>query len=226
MEGQEGMKLISPLKGESIGSKQIILVGIIVLFHLVGLIGLSIPSTRHLFLSLVPYHLFLMLAVIVISHQNIGSKLLLFVLCLIVLGYIAEWIGVNKHWLFGNYYYGNTLSIKVFGVPLIIGVNWFLLTYSAGVLMQRSRLKSVLLRIIAGALLLVLLDILIEPVAMRFDYWHWTNNIIPFKNYTCWFFTGIVMLLIFEQFRFKKQSIAGPVLLGAQFVFFIVLHWS
>ncbi|MDB5143146.1 MAG: hypothetical protein JWQ66_1859 [Mucilaginibacter sp.] len=214
------MKVPRHLKGEFIA------IFIIILFHLVGLIGLLIPSAQQQFLHLVPYHLLLMMVVIIFSHQNRDRRLLLFVLCAFVLGYGVEWLGVNKHLLFGNYQYGQTLGFQLSGVPLIIGVNWFLLIYSAGVLMQRSRIKSMLLRIMSGTLMLVLLDVLIEPVAVRLDYWHWANGIIPLSNYFCWFFVSAFMLVIFEQFRFKKQSIVAPVLLITEFVFFAVLHWT
>ncbi len=219
MEGQKNMRPPSPLKGE------LIAICIIILFHLVGLTGLLIPSSRQQFLLLVPYHLLLMMGVIIFGHQNLDRRLLLFVLCAFVAGYGVEWIGVNRHLLFGNYQYGQTLGFQLDNVPLIIGVNWFLLIYSAGVLMQRSRIKSMLLRVLTGALILVLLDMLIEPVAARLDYWHWAGGIIPQSNYYCWFFVSAFMLVLFEKFRFKKQGIVGPVLLGTQFIFFISLYW-
>jgi putative membrane protein len=125
---------------------------------------------------------------------------------------------------FCDYNYGKTLGLKLFDIPLTIGVNWFLLIYSAGITMQRSRLKSVFFKVITGALILVLLDLLIEPVAIQFDYWHWDNNIIPFKNCLCWFLVSAAMLYVFERFNFKKQSIAAPVLLITQFLFFGILN--
>jgi putative membrane protein len=140
------------------------------------------------------------------------------------LGFSAEWIGVHKGWLFGNYSYGSTLGYKLFVIPLMIGVNWFLLIYAVGVTMQRSRLKSTSFRVLTGAIILVALDVLIEPVAIKFDYWHWSNNAIPLKNYICWFFVSAAMLYVFELFNFKKQSIAAPVLLATEFVFFGVLN--
>lgn len=220
MEGSENMKKPpGPLKGELIG------IVVIILFHLVGLTGLLIPSLRQQFLHLVPYHLLLMMAVIIFSHQNLDNKFAIFVVCVFIAGYGVEWLGVNKHLLFGDYQYGQTLGFRLNNVPLIIGVNWFLLIYSAGVLIQRSRLKSMLLRVISGALLLVLLDMMIEPVAIRLDYWHWANNIIPPSNYYCWFFVSASMLVLFERLRFNQQSIVAPVLLIMQFVFFAVLHW-
>ena len=197
---------------------------IIILFHFVGLVGLIVPATQPLFLQIVPWHLLLMLLVIVLAHKNFDGKFVGFMALVFITGIVLEWIGVHKKWLFGNYAYGNTLGLKIFDIPLTIGINWFLLIYAAGVTMQRSRLKSMFPRVIVGALLLVALDLLIEPVAIRFDYWHWAENIIPFKNYYCWFLVSAAMLFVFEKFGFKKQSIAAPVLLATEFVFFGVLN--
>jgi putative membrane protein len=111
----------------------------------------------------------------------------------------------------------------------MIGINWLMLVYAAGVSMQRFRLKSPLFRILIGAAILVLLDLLIEPVAVKFDYWTWFNNTIPLKNYICWFGISAVFLLLFESFKFKTQSIVAPVLLLVQFIFFALLQiqaWS
>ncbi len=165
-----------------------------------------------------------MLGIIVYSYDNFDSRFLLFALTTFVIGFLAEYIGVHTGWLFGHYQYGRTLGIKLFEIPLMIGVNWFLLVYAAGITLQRSRLKSTLVRILSGATILTLLDVLIEPVAIHFDYWHWLDASVPFKNYVCWFVLSALLLFIFEQFKFKRQSIVSPALLIAQFVFFAVLN--
>lgn len=198
--------------------------GIIILFHVVGLIGFALPATRLLFLQIVPFHLLLMLVVIGLNHKNINSKFGLLLLILFFAGYVVEWVGVHTGLLFGSYAYGGTLGYKVLGIPLMIGVNWFLLVYAAGITIQHSRLKSVFFRVITGSAALVLLDVLIEPVAIKFDYWHWINGTIPLKNYICWFLVSAVLLYVFELFCFKKQSYAAPVLLITEFVFFGLLN--
>ena len=223
MEGQKDMKPLNPQNGEPFNKRALICVIVIVLFHLVGLAGLVLPASRQLFLTLVPYHILLMLAVVLLSHYRADGSLVLFFALVSVSGFAGEWVGVHKAWLFGNYNYGATLGFKFLGIPLIIAVNWFLLVYSAGVIMQRSRVKSITARIICGALLLVLLDLLIEPVAVHFDYWHWAGNVIPLKNYACWFSLSALLLFIFEKSGFKKQSVVAPVLLLTQFAFFGVL---
>jgi putative membrane protein len=198
---------------------------VIILFHLVGLIGFIIPSLIVLFMALVHWHLLLMLGVIIYSHDNRDNKFILFTFVIAAAGFIAECIGVHTGWLFGNYNYGGTLGSKLFEVPLMIGVNWFLLVYATGVTLKRSRIENKYLRIITGATILTLLDVLIEPIAIRFDYWHWTGGIIPIKNYICWFLVSAVLLFVFEKFEFKRQSVVATVLLVTQFVFFAVLNF-
>jgi putative membrane protein len=220
MEGPPGLKL-NP--HELTRREQNLLVLIIVLFHVVGLVGFAMPALQPLFIKLVPWHILLMLIVILCSHRPMEGKFIVFALLIFAIGIIIEWFGVHKNWLFGNYTYDNTLGFKIDAIPLIIGVNWFLLIYSAGVLMQLTRIRSLFFRVIIGAAILVLLDLLIEPVARHYNYWHWTNNIIPLKNYADWFFVSAAMLLAFERFRFKRQGIVAPVLLVVQFVFFAVL---
>lgn len=193
------------------------------MFHIVGLIGLFLPFTHDLFLMLVPWHLLFMLAIVCGSHRPTTGSLLAFAGIIYVLAYLVECIGVNTNYLFGNYTYGQVLGAKLNEVPLIIGVNWLLLVYSTGILMKRSRVRSVVIRVILGALLLVLLDAFIEPVAVRYNYWRWNKDVIPFANYASWFLVSAVMLAIFELFKFKKQSVVAPVFLLVQFLFFIIL---
>ena len=188
-----------------------------------GLIGFAVPAMHPLFLKLVPWHILLMLVVIVCSHRLMESKFISFALLIFASSIILEWIGVHKNWIFGDYSYGTTLGFKLDAIPIIIGVNWFLLIYSAGVLMQRTRIRSIFFRVIIGAAILVLLDLIIEPVAQHFDYWHWLNNMVPLKNYLSWFLVSAVLLFVFEKFGFKKQGLVAPVLLLVQFVFFMVL---
>ncbi|QJD97080.1 carotenoid biosynthesis protein [Mucilaginibacter robiniae] len=197
---------------------------VIILFHVVGLAGFYLHSFRPLFLRIVPFHLELMLLVVLINHQKPDFKFVIFALMVYVLGFAGEWIGVHTQLLFGHYHYGRTLGPKLWAIPLTIGINWFLLVYGAGVLLQRSRLKNVWIRILVGTIILVALDWLIEPIAMRFDYWNWVGGSVPLKNYIGWFIVSAVFLGVFEAFKFKRQSAVAPTLLITQFIFFGLLH--
>ena len=198
---------------------------LIILFHLVGLAGVFIPDLKPLMLQIVPWNLLLMFLLLLFTHRRFNGRFIIFFLIIFIIGIAAEWAGVHKGWLFGNYTYGETLGTKIDGVPLTIGLIWFLLIYSAGVFMQYSRIKYVLIRVIIGAALLVLLDKLIEPVAIRLDYWHWVTNTIPDKNYICWFLLSAGMLLVFEVFEFRKQNIVAAVLFIVEFMFFAALYF-
>lgn len=220
MERAQDLK--NPLNMIATRSQRVSII-IIILFHVVGLVGCSLPATDVLFLKLVPWHLLLMTIVIIYNHHQLDGRFFLFALFIFIIGFTAELIGVHTGWLFGNYVYGETLGTQLFRIPLMIGVNWFLLIYSTGVLLQRSRIKNKAIRILTGAIILVLLDILIEPMAIHFDYWHWANSHIPLKNYVCWFGLSALLLFVFDQFKFKLQSIVAPALLIMQFLFFMGL---
>jgi bisanhydrobacterioruberin hydratase len=214
MERPPGMKLTKPAT----------CIIVIILFHVVGLAGFMVPALQTTFLKLVPFHLMLMLAVVAISHEGNEGRFWWFAPVAFLLGFTAEWIGVHKQWIFGDYRYGATLGPKIFDIPLTIGVNWFVLIYCTGVSMARSPIPYPWLRILTGAIILVLLDLLIEPVAIRFDYWTWTEGYPPLKNYLGWLVMSMLLLYLFELASFKKQSIVGPVLILVQFIFFGILQ--
>jgi len=118
--------------------------------------------------------------------------------------FFSEWIGVNYGWLFGSYEYGDSLGFKIDGVPIIMGANWLLLG-----LVCRDVVKKIIsnhwLIIILSALLMVLIDTLIEPLSNRLDFWTWKNNIIPFSNYKDWFLIALLNQYIFSFLKFKKD---------------------
>ena len=41
---------------------------------------------------------------------------------------MTEFLGVNYGYIFGNYAYGSNLGYKIGGVPVMICVNWVILT--------------------------------------------------------------------------------------------------
>jgi putative membrane protein len=100
MEGPPGLKL-NP--HELTRREQNLLVLIIVLFHVVGLVGFAMPALQPLFIKLVPWHILLMLIVILCSHRPMEGKFIVFALLIFAIGIIIEWFGVHKNWLFGNY---------------------------------------------------------------------------------------------------------------------------
>jgi putative membrane protein len=142
-------------------------------------------------------------------------------------GFFIEVIGVNTGQVFGFYTYGTALGIKLWATPLLIGVNWLILVYCTGVFLETFNLKSQWLFSALGAGILLGLDFLIEPVAIRFNYWSWFEGVIPIQNYLGWYIFSFFLFLFFSGLNFNKKNKAAVVLLFAQLCFFLALNlWA
>ena len=112
-----------------------------------------------------------------------------------MVGMSVEIIGVNTGLLFGNYWYGENLGPKLANVPLLIGINWVVLTFITATFAKRF-IPNPWLAPICGALLMVALDFFIEPVAPVFNYWHWSAGYAPLRNYIDWFVVSLVLQVL------------------------------
>jgi putative membrane protein len=199
----------------------------IILFHLVGLYGFLTPAFEDIFIMLVPYHLLLMLLLIILTLNDISADLIKFSTGVYLAGFFIEVIGVNTGQIFGNYTYGSALGVKLWATPLLIGVNWLILVYCTGAFLQKFNLKSRVLFSALGAAILLGIDFLIEPVAIRFDYWSWFEGIIPVQNYLGWYIFSFLLFLFYSGLNFRKENNAAIVLLFTQFCFFLALNlWA
>lgn len=204
-------------------SRNSICVLLIVIFHVVGLTGFLIPAFNGLFKQLVPFHLLLMLSLMIFSQPEKSYWFYVFLVVTYIAGYTIELVGVHTGMIFGEYSYGGTLGLKLAEIPLMIGVNWILVIYSAGMLLRQIGLKNNVLAAAVGSVLVTLLDFIIEPVAIRFDYWAWKTNDIPLQNYIAWYLFSFALLYLFARLPFKKHNPAAPVLFITQFLFFLIL---
>lgn len=164
--------------------KQNILLLVLIIFYTVGLIGLH-TSSRMSFLALSPFNLLLSFACLYLSYKDYSLKKHMDIILIAVSGYAIEWIGVHTSVLFGHYHYGAVLGFKLDEVPLIIGLNWVLLTFTSTAIVNKWQIPLVLKALIAGALMTIL-DWIIEPVAIQSGFWSWQDHVIPLYNYICW----------------------------------------
>jgi putative membrane protein len=167
-----------------------ILIAIAIIFYSVGTFGILDENNRNWFLGLSPFNLILSFCILVAASHPQRHRLFLVLVLSFIVGLIAEWIGVHTGLLFGNYYYGNNLGFKYFDVPLVIGLNWGLLVVCAGSIANRFKLETIS-TVILGAALMTGLDYLMEPVAIKSDFWHWKNGEIPIYNFVCWFLVAL-----------------------------------
>ena len=173
----------------------------VAVIHIAGIIGIRLAPEIFLKTSFVS--IIIPLTLYLYSIKPIKSEWIIFFLVYLIT-FFSEWIGVNYGWLFGSYEYGDSLGFKIDGVPIIMGANWLLLG-----LVCRDVVKKIItnhwLIIILSALLMVLIDTLIEPLSNQLDFWTWRNNIIPFSNYKDWFLIALLNQYIFSFLKFKKD---------------------
>ncbi len=195
---------------------------VIVAIYLVGIIGLSLPEYRSLFLKLTPAQLLLSLCLILAFHKGWSDAFPIFASVAFWIGFGAEVIGIHTGYLFGDYVYGPTLGPKLWEVPIIIGVNWFILAYCTGVVF--SKIPNDYYAAFLGATAMTAVDYVIEPVAVALDMWYWKFEVIPPQNYLGWFGVAFIIHLIFRKANFEKSNPLAPFLLIAMILFFAILN--
>ena len=208
------------IKRISIENRWIVLLFII---YAVGTIGMSIPKLREYFLPLTPLNLLLTLVVFYKVNKDFSGKFLVLSLLIFIIGYGVEAIGVATGMLFGDYWYGEPFGVKVFETPIMIGVNWLFLSF-ASVGLAQSITKNNVLHVILPPLIMVGLDFLVEPVAIKLGFWYWKNEVIPVQNYVMWFITSLVISMLIYGFKFQINKKVSLSIIAVQVVFFGILN--
>ena len=98
---------------------------ILLIFHTVGVVGLTMPSFSDTFAYLSPFNLILTFSLFTWANQDCSLKYILVGLLISIFGISVEILGVKTGLLFGNYHYGDVLGPGIMGVPFIIGLNSF-----------------------------------------------------------------------------------------------------
>ena len=221
-------------------SKYQLATAIAILFHTIGFIGIVFFKSEA-FIKTTPLNLLLMAGLLFYTQDKKNVSFYLFFIICFVVGIGVEIIGTSTGWLFGQYRYGTILGPAIKNVPLIIGVNWFIIIYCCGVSIHTmlaklnvklseqtgkpSKAIQTLSVVVDGATLAVLSDWLIEPVAVKLGYWQWLGNgDIPLYNYVCWFAISIILLYIFQYLQFVRQNKFAVNLLLIQAMFFLLLR--
>lgn len=170
------------------------------IMYTVGLVHLLYFGRTEI-MSLTPLQLMLSLIVVlifIIDKNQLSNTLAL--ISIYILGLSIEIIGVQTAFPFGEYSYGNILGPKIAGTPFLIGVNWVLVIVGATALAERLLPnKPKYLRIVTAATLALLLDLLIEPVAVQLQMWSWTEGTIPFSNYLAWWILATIFTSIYQK---------------------------
>jgi uncharacterized membrane protein len=189
--------------------------------HAVGIVGMISPYQNY-FKLLTPINLLLSGFWLWVNHRELNSRFFQFITFTFAFGFLVEVVGVNYGVLFGDYSYGQTLGPKLLNVPIIIGLNWILVIYSIATLTDSLKV-NVILKVLIGAVLALFIDWMIEPVAMKYDFWTWTQGYVPLRNYIGWFATSTILLSSYHLFKVKAENRLALPYYFIQLFFFLII---
>ena len=159
----------------------------------VGAVGHAVPESLPWMLVLTPgFSLLTGLLVAAPSVAAGGWRFGIWVAAAYAFTFLAEAAGVATGAIFGEYAYGPTLGWAWRSVPLIIAFNWVMVVNGAICIAGRilslraAPGRRIALPLLAGAIAAAF-DWVMEPVAIRLDYWTWAGGSIPLQNYAAWF---------------------------------------
>lgn len=201
-------------------SSKLILLALII-FYAVGVVIHSIEYFSFALKFLTPIFL-LSIFIVIVAQEKLDKKFITFLIVSYLFTFTLEVVGVKTGLIFGHYIYGENLGLKVFDVPLVIGLNWIsLLLGSIGFV---SKLKiSIFLKSVSAGILMVFFDLVLEQVAPSLNYWYWQNNLIPLQNYIAWFVISVILSSYYFALKLDKKILIGRYNFIIQFVFFLIL---
>lgn len=144
-----------------------------------------------------------------------------FVSISLVIGYIAEALGVHIGFPFGQYHFTAGMGPKIFEIPILMGpayvgmgyVSWTLarvITRPAAEHDELTGLRVVALPL-AASFIMVAWDIAIDPVLSTFaHYWTWTRGGaffgVPVSNFLGWYGTNYLIYQLFALYLRRESS--------------------
>lgn len=179
--------------------------------------------------------IFVILIAKIFTTRNWNFILILSIIGL--MGFLIEVIGVETKIIFGTYYYGDTLGIKLLHVPLVLGINWIIVAWGAlslsYILLKNFKIKfnsfrSKFLLVFLSSIFTVLFDFVLEPVAISLGFWFWSAGKIPLQNYLAWFlitFFFNTLIILFAKNELNKILLPTAAYVFVYFgLFFLMLN--
>jgi putative membrane protein len=191
------------------------------IIYTVGVVGMLIKP--ELFIPLTPLNLSITCLLLLAFYPYKEKDFIRYVIFLFTAGFAVEMIGVQTGKIFGSYYYGHALGFKLKHVPLLIGVNWVMLTLATQTIAHKFSDKLYITATI-GATLMVFLDFLIEQVASKYHFWHWHNDTIPLQNFVAWFIISFFFHGLGSVMKFDKENKMAVFIFSLQIFFFAILN--
>ncbi len=208
-------------------NKQLVAIVILAILYTVGIVGTLFYSDS--LLALTPINLLVGAALVFLNHKSLNTNFVIYTLVIFIAGFLVELLGINTGKIFGQYFYGNNLGVMLWDVPLVIGLNWLVLSYATMCLVQPLSVKisvkwQPFVLAFISALGMVMVDALIEPLCQRLDFWYWRGSIAPLENYTAWFMFSFAFNFLGFKLNVAENNQVAKAILLAQVVFFTSLN--
>lgn len=163
------------------------------------------------------------LVLLMLFHKPFNRKFAISLVAVGIIGWLAEAVGTNTGLIFGDYSYGPSLGPKIWGTPFTMLVNWMLSVYLV-VMVLKSKIINIWRLGFAGASLMVIYDIMLEPVAIRLNMWSWGTGTPPLQNYIAWFVISFPLIILLSKFVKKSTNRLALFLFVCQLLFFVALN--
>ncbi|MCA6422983.1 MAG: carotenoid biosynthesis protein [Flavobacterium sp.] len=192
----------------------------LILVYISGSIGFVVNPP--FFSPFTPYTLLLTCFVFLIHSPLADKKFIFAFFSVAFLGFIIEVIGVKTGLIFGKYSYGNGLGIKLLEVPLIISINWAMLIFAGITTVSRIFANKITVLIVAS-LVVTGIDLLIEQVAPKLDFWQFEGGLPGLHNYLGWIGVAFFTSYFFYPTIIKGNRTVSLIILILQIIFFTSL---
>jgi putative membrane protein len=164
-----------------------------------------------------------------VLYFKFGLRTLLkLIISLSLFALFIEYTGLVTGWPYGEFVYTGNLGYKIFGIlPWTVGLSWAPLVIGS-VTMVYSVTNKKILRIILPVAILVIFDLMLDPVAVNLGMWSYLNGgayyNVPVQNFLGWAFSGLIGSLICFAIlnKFPRNKIHN---LGYSF-FINIVFWS
>ena len=95
-------------------------------------------------------------------------------------------------------------------------------------LMQRLPVintSNIRIKILAASILMTFFDFIMEPAAIKLNYWSWLTTTIPLQNYLAWFVISFILMILGWRLRVLDTKMPSLVMHGyfAQLIYFILI---
>ncbi len=169
-----------------------------------------------------PTFLYMASALIVLRAGRRNATLLL---AIGLFGFGAEVLGESTGFPFGDYSYTDALGPALWDVPIALVSAWIVVTVFAVWILQRIDVPR-RWWLLAGPLVMVAIDLLLEPVATGpMDAWVWEPAGgyygVPAMNFFGWFLVSLPIFGLLTAMRYHQTS--GGLVSSSVIVFFVLI---